>query len=131
MKEENGKLKEEQLRAAAAAAEAEAARLAQLAAQNQAHTAQIEQLQQEMETLRARLEQKSAQIQRLEKARDEAAQGYCTPQSTPRLSSTWSLNLSPRLEKRSTTLKVPVIMKLNVEFIRNPGGRSSTWPSSA
>ena len=36
VKKQNGKLKEEQLRAAAAA-EAEAARLAQLAAQHQAH----------------------------------------------------------------------------------------------
>jgi hypothetical protein len=36
LKEENGKLKEEQLRAAAAAEAAEATRLAQLAAQSQA-----------------------------------------------------------------------------------------------
>ena len=39
LKEENGKLKEEQLRAAAAAEAAEATRLAQLAAQSQAHRA--------------------------------------------------------------------------------------------
>jgi chromosome segregation ATPase len=76
VKKENGKLKEEQLRAAAAA-EAEAARLAQLAAQHQAH---IERLEQELEALKARLEQKSAQINRLENARDEAAEGYRTPQ---------------------------------------------------
>jgi predicted RNase H-like nuclease (RuvC/YqgF family) len=69
-------LKEEQLRAAAAA-EAEAARMAQLAAQHQAH---IERLEQELEALRARLEQKSEQINRLENAREVAVQGYCTPQ---------------------------------------------------
>ena len=76
VKEENGKLKEEQLRAAAAA-EAEAARLAQLAAQHQAH---IERLEQELEALKARLEQKSEQINRLENAREVLVQGYCTPQ---------------------------------------------------
>jgi len=76
VKKENGKLKEGQLRAAAAA-EAEAARLAQLAAQHQAH---IERLEQELEALKARLEEKSAQINRLENARDEAAEGYRTPQ---------------------------------------------------
>jgi hypothetical protein len=76
VKKQNGKLKEEQLRAAAAA-EAEAARLAQLAAQHQAH---IERLEQELEALKARLEEKSAQINRLENARDEAAEGYRTPQ---------------------------------------------------
>jgi hypothetical protein len=75
LKEENGKLKEEQLRAAAAA-EAEAAMVAQLAAQHQAH---IERLEQELEALRARLEQKSEQINRLEDAREEAVHGYFTP----------------------------------------------------
>ena len=79
LKKENGKLKEEQLRAAAAAEAAETARLAQLAAQSQANAAQTEKLEQALEELRARLEQKSAQIQRLEGAREVAVQGYWAP----------------------------------------------------
>ena len=46
LKKEHGKLKEEQLRAAAAAEAAETARLAQLAAQSQAHSVQMEKLEQ-------------------------------------------------------------------------------------
>ena len=76
VKEENIKLKVEQLRAAAAAEVAEAARLAR------AHlaAAAIEKMEQELEMMRARLEQKSAQIKRLEDAREEAANGYRTPE---------------------------------------------------
>ena len=72
LKEENGKLKEEQLRAAAAAAAAEQTSVAQLAAQSQAHSVQMEKLEQEMEAVRARLEEtitqmtaKNAEIKRL------------------------------------------------------------------
>ena len=114
MKEEIGKLKEEQLRAAAAA-EAEAARLAQLAAQNQAQAAQIEKLEQELDTLRARLEQTSAQIWRLEEAREVAEKGYCTPKSTP--SSTRSLSLrmarmDRRPEQQASTRTTILMMKV-------------------
>jgi predicted extracellular nuclease len=87
LKEENGKLKEEQLRAAAAAEAAEATRLAQLAAQSQAHSVQMEKLEQALAELRARLEEtitqmkaKNAEITRLVDQREAAAQEYCTPQ---------------------------------------------------
>ena len=86
-KEENGKLKEEQLRAAAAAEAAEATRLAQLAAQSQEHSVQIEKLEQAQAELKARLEEtitqmkaKNAEITRLVNQREAAAQEYCTPQ---------------------------------------------------
>ena len=62
LKEENGKLKEEQLRAAAAAEAAEQTRLAQLAAQSQAHSVQMEKLEQALEELRARLEETITQM---------------------------------------------------------------------
>jgi chromosome segregation ATPase len=87
LKEENGKLKEEQLRAAAAAEAAEATRLAQLAAQSQAHSVQMEKLEQALAELRARLEEtitqmkaKNAEITRLVDQREAAAEEYCTPQ---------------------------------------------------
>ena len=87
LKEENGKLKEEQLRAAAAAEAAETARLAQLAAQSQAHSVQMEKLEQAMEEVRARLEEtitqmkaKNAEITSLVDQREAAAKGYYTPQ---------------------------------------------------
>ncbi len=48
-------MKEEQLRAAAAAEAAEETRLAQLAAQSQAHSLQMEMLEQALAELRARL----------------------------------------------------------------------------
>ena len=87
LKEENGKLKEEQLRAAAAAEAAEATRLAQLAAQSQAHSVQMEKLEQALAELRARLEEtitqmqaKNAEITRLVDQREAAAQEYWTPQ---------------------------------------------------
>jgi hypothetical protein len=88
LKEENGKLKEEQLRAAAAAEAAEATRLAQLAAQSQAHSVQMEKLEQALAELRARLEEtitqmkaKNAEITRLVDQREAAAQAqeYWTP----------------------------------------------------
>jgi hypothetical protein len=86
-KEENGKLKEDQLRAAAAAEAAEATRLAQLAAQSQEHSVQIEKLEQAQAELKARLEEtitqmkaKNAEITRLVNQREAAAQEYCTPQ---------------------------------------------------
>ena len=87
LKEENGKLKEEQLRAAAAAEAAEATRLAQLAAQSQAHSVQMEKLEQALAELRARLEEtitqmkaKNAEITRLVDQREAAVREYCTPQ---------------------------------------------------
>ena len=87
VKEENGKLKEEQLRAAAAAAAAEQTRLAQLAAQSQAHSVQMEKLEQALAELRARLEEtitqmkaKNAEITRLVDQREAAAKEHCTPQ---------------------------------------------------
>ena len=86
LKEENGKLQEEQLRAAAAAEAAETARLAQLAAQSKAHSVQMEKLEQSMEAVRARLEEtitqmtaKNAEIKRLVDQREEAAKEYYTP----------------------------------------------------
>ena len=86
LKEENGKLKKEQLRAAAAAEAAETARLAQLAAQSKAHSVQMEKLEQSMEAVRARLEEtitqmtaKNAEIKRLVDQREEAAKEYYTP----------------------------------------------------
>jgi chromosome segregation ATPase len=86
LKEENGKLKEEQLRAAAAAAAAEKNRLAQLAAQTKTHSVQMEKLEQALAELRARLEEtitqmkaKNAEIKRLVDQREAAAQKYCTP----------------------------------------------------
>ena len=86
LKEENGKLKEEQLRAAAAAEAAETARLAQLAAQSKAHSVQMEKLEQAMDEVRARLEEtitqmtaKNAEIKRLVDQREEAAKEYYTP----------------------------------------------------
>jgi chromosome segregation ATPase len=86
VKEENGKLKEEQLRAAAAAAAAEKNRLAQLAAQTKTHSVQMEKLEQALAELRARLEEtitqmkaKNAEIKRLVDQREAAAQKYCTP----------------------------------------------------
>ena len=95
LKEENGKLKEEQLRAAAAAEVAEATRLAQLAAQRQAHSVQMEKLERAQDELRARLEEaitqmkaKNAEITRLVDQREAAAKEYCTPQ---RLSQKFSL----------------------------------------
>ena len=117
LKEENGKLKEEQPRAAAAAAAAEQTRVAQLAAQSQAHSVQMEKLEQALAELRARLEEtitqmkaKNAEIKRLVDQREAAAKEYCTPKNSPWLS-IWSRNLSPRLEKRSTTLKMIVKLK--------------------
>ena len=87
LKEENVRLKEEQLRAAAAAEAAETARLAQLAAQSQAHSVQMEKLEQAMEEVRARLEEtitqmkaKNAEITRLMDQREAAAKEYYTPQ---------------------------------------------------
>ena len=86
LKEENGKMKEEQLRAAAAAAAAEKNRLAQLAAQTKTHSVQMEKLEQALAELRARLEEtitqmkaKNAEIKRLVDQREAAAQKYCTP----------------------------------------------------
>ena len=87
LKEENGKMKEEQLRAAAAAAAAEKNRLAQLAAQTKTHSVQMEKLEQALAELRARLEEtitqmkaKNAEIKRLVDQREAEAQEYCTPQ---------------------------------------------------
>jgi hypothetical protein len=88
LKEENGKLKKEQLRAAAAAEAAETARLAQLAAQSKAHSVRMEKVVKAQEELRARLEEtitqvqaKNAEITRLVDQREAAAaKEYCTPQ---------------------------------------------------
>ena len=88
LKKENGKLKEEQLRAAVAAEAAETARLAQLAAQSKAHSVRMEKVVKAQEELRARLEEtitqvqaKNAEITRLVDQREAAAaKEYCTPQ---------------------------------------------------
>jgi hypothetical protein len=90
-------------------------------------------MEQALETLTASFEKKNAQIQRLSSRVLTSERWRQTslslPKSTPSSTGSHGLSPRPRLEKRITTLKV--ILKMNVEFIRNLSGLSTTWPSSS